>query len=86
MKKIRKYKNGPDVYILDQGNIEIGQPFKSSGTISVAVELNLDKFVDGYDYHDFPSSETLYFGEEDLIDAIETFQELLDSIRKMKNE
>jgi hypothetical protein len=86
MLKKKKYKNGPEYYILDNGNIEISQPFKSGASINIAIELQLSNFVDGYDYHDFPSTETLYFGEDDLIDAIEIFQELLNKIKEMKGD
>ena len=85
MKTKKSYRNSPEVYLLDSGNIEISQPFKSSGnTINIAIELQLHKFIDGYDYHDFPSTETLYFGEEDLVDAIEIFQDLLKKVQDMK--
>jgi len=51
---------------------------------TVQITVHLDKFVDPYDYHDFPSSHEIYVTEEQIEELRDLCNLVLKEINKLK--
>lgn len=75
---------------LSLSGITFSQPWKSSiwnyTGAQVSVDLDLSSMVDGYDYHDFPSSETVYFGLEDIVKLRDYLNTIIPKMEELEKQ
>jgi hypothetical protein len=48
------------------------------------VELDLSSLVDGYDYHDFPSTVSIYWSKEEIKVMLSTLSDVLEYMNKLE--
>jgi hypothetical protein len=47
------------------------------------VELDLTNLIDGYDYHDFPSTVSMYWSKEEIKSMMTTLSDVLEYMSKL---